>query len=95
MNMFICQILGKQSRPKRIERNRDGEDQYIPAEKPTYIVVRTRQREYRHWDQESEEEWFSHGSEIVKEVIASEEGVMVWNAMTPEQRDHFCKVKGW
>jgi hypothetical protein len=61
------------------------------SEKLTKIVVATRQVEYKHWDRENEEEWFSQGTEIVREINASEEGVRIWESMTPEQREAFVK----
>lgn len=69
--MFICQVTGKNSKE---------------GEKPNRIVVQTRSKTYKHWDRENEEEWFSHGTEIVKEVNATDEGKAIWEAMTSEQK---------
>jgi len=74
--MYICQVTGKQSKP---------------GEKLHKIVVQTRACEYKCWDRESEEEWFSQGWEIVKEINASEEGVAIWNDLTAEEREEFVK----
>jgi len=54
--------------------------------------VGTRPREYKHWDAEGEEEWFSYGSEIVKEIDVSEEGLAIWGRMTLEQQEAFVKA---
>lgn len=95
--MFRCQITGKLSRqgdPRVGElmylHESKGED-IRGSEKLTKIVVETRQVEYKHWDRENEEEWFSQGTEIVREINASEEGVRIWESMTPEQREVFVK----
>lgn len=74
--MFKCQVTGKQSKL---------------GEKLNKIVVQTRTREYKHWDRENEEEWFSHGTEIVREINASDEGRDIWNSLTPEEREEFVK----
>lgn len=95
--MFRCQVTGKLSRPgdPRIGElmylhDQKGED-VRGSEKLTKIVVATRQVEYKHWDRENEEEWFSQGTEIVREINASEEGVRIWESMTQDQRDVFVK----
>jgi hypothetical protein len=74
--MFKCQVTGKQSEP---------------GEKLNKIVVATRPREYKHWDRENEEEWFSHGSEIVREINATDEGQRIWNELSDEERAEFVK----
>lgn len=90
--MFICEITGKQSRAKRLERVAVGEEwKEIPAEKPTLIVAATRAVQYKHWDHENEEHWYTNGTEIVRELRASEEGARLWNSWTDEQRAAFLK----
>jgi hypothetical protein len=74
--MYKCQVTGKQSKP---------------GEKLNKIVVQTRAREYKHWDRENEEEWFSHGTEIVREINATDEGRDIWNSLTAEEREEFVK----
>jgi hypothetical protein len=74
--MYKCQVTGKQSKL---------------GEKLNKIVVQTRAREYKHWDRENEEEWFSHGTEIVREINATDEGLAIWNDLTPEEREEFVK----
>lgn len=74
--MYKCQVTGKLSKE---------------GEKLNKIVIETRQVQYKHWDRENEEEWFSHGTEIVRELNASEEGVARYNALTPEQKVLFAK----
>jgi hypothetical protein len=99
--MFRCQITGKLSRrgdPRTGELVHIHEMSNIDdrgSEKLHKIVVRTRQVEYKHWDREAEEEWFSYGTEIAKEVNATDEGLAIWNRMTPEQREEFCQARGW
>ena len=75
--MFVCGITGQQSKP---------------GEKCHRITVETRAKTYKHWDKEAEEEWFSHGTEIVREINASEEGRDKWNALTPEQQAEWVKL---
>lgn len=72
--MYKCAITGRLSKPN---------------EKLNKIVVETRAKTYVNWDYEAEEEWQSFGTEIVKEVDASEAGLKLWNAWTPEQRLEF------
>lgn len=100
--MFRCDITGKLSRrgdPRTGELvhinefSADKDDR--ASEKPHRIVVKTRTREYKNWDRENEEEWFSYGTEIVKEVNATDEGLAIWNRMTDEQRASFCEARGW
>lgn len=91
--MYKCQVTGKLSRQgdPRIGdlayiHEMRADDAAHASEKLNKIVVATRQVEYKHWDRENEEEWFSYGTEIVREINASDEGVRIWNAMTDEQR---------
>lgn len=86
--MFICEITGKYSRAGRPETETS---KAIAAEKLNRIVVATRAVEYKHWDHENEEHWFSHGTEIVREVNATEEGLALWNSWNEEQRAAFVK----
>ncbi len=95
--MFKCQITGKLSRQGD---PRTGELYYVSEteksdtkapEKPHRIVVETRAVEYKHWDREAEEEWFTQGTEIVRELNVSDEGLAIWERMTPEQRTEFLK----
>lgn len=74
--MFRCQVTGKMSKP---------------LEKLQKITVQTRPMEYRQWDYEAEEAWFTQGFEIVKEINASEEGLKLWNSWTPEQQAEWAK----
>lgn len=74
--MYRCVITGKQSEP---------------GEACHRLVVATRPRTYKHWDREAEEEWFTQGTEIVREVNASAEGERIWTAMTDEQKTAFVK----
>lgn len=74
--MYKCQITGRNSRE---------------GEKLNKITVETRPREYKHWDREAEEDWFSYGTEIVREVNATDEGLQIWNSMTAEQQAAFVK----
>jgi hypothetical protein len=74
--MYKCQVTGKFSKE---------------GEKLNKVVVATRTVEYKHWDREAEEEWFSHGSEIVKEINASDEGARLWESWTPDQQAAFAK----
>lgn len=75
--MFICQVTGKYS---------------LEGEKLNKIVVETRVREYKNYDRENEEEWFSYGTEIVREINASDEGLAEWQRMTPEQQRNFAEA---
>lgn len=74
--MFMCQITGHYSRE---------------GQKCNKVVVQTRAQTYKHWDNENEEEWFTHGTEIVREVNATEEGVRLWESWTEEERAAFVK----
>lgn len=75
--MYMCQVTGMFSKP---------------LEKLNKIVIETRNVEYKHWDREAEEEWYSYGTEIVREINASDEGVQVWQNMTPEQQADFVQA---
>lgn len=96
--MFRCQITGKLSRrgdPRigelvHIADYKSDEGEH-GSEKLHKIVIATRPVEYKHWDREAEEEWFSHGTEIVREINASDEGLRIWESMTPEQQAGFVK----
>jgi len=59
------------------------------GEKCNKIVVETRVATYRHWDYEEEAEWFSYGTETVREVSASERGLRLWNSWSDEQKAVF------
>jgi hydrogenase maturation factor HypE len=74
--MFICGITKKMSNP---------------GEKVRRLVVQTRTKEYKNYDRETEENWSSFGTEIVKEVNATEEGEAMWNRLTPEQQVEVAK----
>jgi len=98
--MYKCQVTGKLSRrgdPRIGEliyiHETKGEDIH-GAEKLNKIVVETRSVEYKHWDNEAEEQWFSYGTEIVKEINASDEGLALWTAWSEEQRAAFVKGLG-
>jgi hypothetical protein len=98
--MYKCMVTGKMSRqgdPRTGEFIHIGEEgakasyESKGSEKLNRLVVKTRVREYRNFDQESEEEWFSYGTEIVKEIHATDEGVAVWNSLSPEEQEMFVK----
>lgn len=74
--MFIDAITGRVSK--------SGEGQIK-------LVIETRQRTYKNWDRDAEENWESFGTEIVKEVNVTEEGLAAWNAMSDEERVLFKK----
>lgn len=74
--MFRCEVTGNQSKE---------------GEKPQRLVVEMRSRQYRHWNREAEEEWFSNGFEIVREINVSAEGVSIWNSWNDEDRAAFLK----
>ena len=96
--MYRCQVTGKLSRHGNprvgeltyIDENKSDDMIHAP-EKLNRIVVETRSVEYKHWDSEAEEYWFSYGTEIVKEINASEEGMAIWTAWSEEQRASFAK----
>jgi len=74
--MFICQVTGRVSKP---------------GEGLNKIVVGKRQRVYKNWDHEREETWESLGWEITREINATDEGILMWNEMTPEEQERFVK----
>jgi len=74
--MFKCQVTNKLSKP---------------LQKLNRLVIKTRPIQYRHWNRESEEEWFTNGFETVREINATDEGVELWNSLTPDQREAFVK----
>ena len=74
--MFICSITQKVTHA--------GEAQ-------NKITLKARQRVYKNWDAEREEYWESFGTEIVKEVCVSEEGLAIWNALTPEEQERLAQ----
>jgi hypothetical protein len=79
--MFYCQVTNRLSKS---------------GEKVNKLVVATRERTYfQKFRNEETGEWedveVGHGWEIVKEIDASDEGARLFNAMTPEDRDLFCK----
>ena len=74
--MFLCMVTNKLSKP---------------GEKLNKITIETRIKEYKHYDREAEEEWFTHGTEIVREVNATASGVRVWEAWNEEERAAFVK----
>ena len=74
--MYFCQVTGKLSEQ---------------GEKLNKIVVATRAVQYKNWDSESEEYWFSHGVEVAREINACEEGLRVWAGMTPEAQTALVK----
>jgi hypothetical protein len=72
--MYKCQVTGRMSRE---------------GEKLNKITIETRAKEYKHWDREAEEDWFSQGTEIVREINASQQGLDRWNAWSVEERASF------
>lgn len=74
--MYRCAITGKQSEV---------------GDKCNRLVIETRPKTYKHWDREEEKEWFTQGTEIVREVNASAEGLAIWDGMTDEQRALLAK----
>lgn len=96
--MYRCQITGKLSRqgdprtgPLAYMHELKADDQARGSEKLNKIVIETREVQYRHWDREAEEEWFSTGTEIVRELNVSEAGLAIWNNFTDEQRATFVQ----
>jgi hypothetical protein len=72
--MFKCAITQKCSKP---------------YEKPTRLVVETREKVYHGWRLNPETEKMEYvevgkGSEIVKEIIVSDEGLKEWKLMCQE-----------
>jgi len=97
--MFKCQITGKLSRrgdprvgPLTYLHELKADDEARGSEKLNRIVIETREVQYRHWDHENEEEWFSTGTEIVQEINASDEGLAIWNSMNDDERSAFVKA---
>lgn len=101
--MYKCQITGKQSRQGD---PRIGELYYVgdlkseegirAPEKLNKIVVATRERIYTRWVRNEEtnkweEVFVSRGTEIVREINASDEGVQLWDSWSPEERAIFLK----
>lgn len=77
--MFKCQVLGRMSKP---------------GEKLNRLVVKSREQSYTQkvWEEgELVEIEVGKGWEIVKEINASDEGVKVWNTMTPLQKEQLIK----
>jgi hypothetical protein len=72
--MYLCQITNKFSKP---------------GEKLNKVVIETRSVQYKNWDREAEEEWFSYGNEIVKEINASDAGRELWDSWSEEDRKLF------
>lgn len=72
--MFICGITKKMSKP---------------GEKVRRLVVQTRTKEYKNYDRETEENWSSFGTEIVKEVNATEDGEKLWNSFSEQEKSEF------
>ena len=79
--MFICQVTGKVSEA---------------GEKMNRIIAKTKPKVYtrREFDPEINE-WVDvfvgRGFEIVKEIQATEEGVVEWQQMTDAQREEHLK----
>ena len=79
--MFICQVTGKVSQV---------------GEKLNRLVVKTRPRVYTRKEKDLETgEWVEtlvgRGFEIVKELQATEEGLVEWQNMTDAQREEHLK----
>ena len=101
--MYKCQVTGKQSRqgdPRIGELYHVGEvknEEGIRApEKLNRIVVATRPRTYTKWVRNEEtNKWeevvIGQGTEIVREINATDEGVELYNSWTPEERAVFLK----
>lgn len=70
--MYICKITGHVTKPG-VGMNK--------------LVIETRVKKYQNWDR-GREEWFeTFGSEIVKEVSVSDEGLAEWNVMSEAERE--------
>lgn len=99
--MFYCQITGKLSRrgdprtgPLEYLHETKSDEGIHGSEKLEKIVVATRERIYTaKFRNEETGKWedveIGRGTEIVREVQASAEGLAIWNQMTPEQRATF------
>ena len=79
---YRCQITQKVSKPG------------LPLHK---VVVETRPKEYFKFVKDEEtDKWVevhaNFGSEIVRELSVSQEGLDMWNSWTPEQRLAFLKA---
>jgi hypothetical protein len=74
---YRCMVTGKQSRE---------------GEKLNKIVIETRAVEYKHYDREAEEEWFSHGTEIVREINACTSGLELWDSWNAEEKSAFVET---
>jgi hypothetical protein len=72
--MYRCQITGRNSR-EGVKLNK--------------IIIETRPKQYKHWDEDAEEEWFSNGTEIVMEINASKDGVDIWNSWGEIEKQQF------
>jgi hypothetical protein len=66
-------------------------DEISGSEKLNKIVIETREVEYKHWDREAEEEWYSYGTEIVREINASDAGLALWNSWNEDTRKMFVR----
>ena len=79
--MFICQITQKMSKP---------------CEKLNRIVVQRREKIYTEFVRNEETNQFEEqvvgtGSECVREINASEEGLRLWTAWTEDERAVFLR----
>jgi len=61
------------------------------GDKINKITVETRHQTYTNWDREKEEEWTSTGTEIVREINATQAGVELWNSWSKEEQESFIK----
>jgi len=78
--MYRCDITGRLSRE---------------LEKLNKVVAITRARTYKQFDRETEEDWFSYGTEIALELNANEDGLRLWNSWNDEQRQLWLKEHGY
>jgi len=78
--MFKCQLTKRTSRP---------------GEKLNKITALTRNKTYKHFNYELEEEWTSYGSETVLELNATDSGYKMWNAWTDAQRQEWLRQQGF
>jgi hypothetical protein len=74
--MFMCQVTGRMSKP---------------GEKMNRITVAKRERTYsRKEKNEDTGRWedveIGHGWEIVRQIVATDEGVAEWDSMSDAQR---------